>query len=132
MLNWIIRRIRIITIGSYSLRLWIRVHEYNQYVTNMPEMLYRHYCAQNAVYQRFIYMYDITAGPHKAFLLKKNFQFTVVCLQSYQVPTFQVSSSLSATAAICSIPRYEQKCFVWPCIELLWLCLSTQFILPSQ
>ena len=32
----------------------------------------------------------------------------------------QVSSSLSATAAL-SILKYEQKHFVWPCSELLWL-----------
>ena len=28
---------------------------------------------QNAVYQRFIYLYDIAAGPHKAFLKENLF-----------------------------------------------------------
>ena len=30
-----------------------------------------------------------------------------------------------------SIPRYEEKRFVWPCNELLWLCLShKQHLVP--
>ena len=37
-------------------------------------------CPQNAIYQRFINLYDIAAGPRQK---KQKKQLAIVCLQSY-------------------------------------------------
>ena len=81
-----------------------------------------HSCTQNATYQRFTYLYDIATGLHNE-LLTTIFQLAIVCCEvtghmffEYPVP-FQ-------PLPLCSILRYEQKCFLWPCNELLWHCLS--------
>ena len=81
------------------------------------------FCTRNAVYQRFIYLYDITAGPHKVSLKEK---FPVCCtlfLKSLGTCFFEYPVAFQPLP-LCSNLRYEQKRFVWPCSELLWLCLS--------
>ena len=61
------------TCSRIKLRLQLAVHsrvtvgiclvEYIRVQTSMSVCL--HFCTQNAVYQHFIYLYDIAAGPHK-------------------------------------------------------------------
>ena len=60
---------------------------------------------------------------HTKCFWKKNFPVHRSCFRSHWVPVFQVSSSLSAIAALFYSEIWAKR-FVWPCSELLWLCLS--------
>ena len=75
-------------------------------------------CTQNATYRRFIYLYDIAAGPYEAFLAKKIYPVRQLCLCSYWVPVFWVPSSLSATAALIYSEIWGKTLHV-ACSELL-------------
>ena len=90
-------------------------------------------CRQNAVYQRSIYLYDITAGPHKVFLKKNFFHFAVVGFCKVTGYTFFEYPVAFQPLPLYSIPKYEQKCSVWPCSELLWPCLGhkNHLVLPT-
>ena len=72
-----------------------------------------------SVYQCSISSYDIATGPHKELLKKKCSSSPIVCFRSYCLPVYQVSKSLSATAALfCSKIQGKMLC-IWPCSELL-------------
>ena len=91
-------------------------------------------CTQNVIYQRFIYLHNIRCRATQRFfffgerissLPKFACEITGYPFCSIQYIAFQ-------PLPLSSISRYEEKCFVCPSSELLWLCLSHNIIASSS
>ena len=82
-------------------------------------------CILNTVYLCFVCLRDSATGLHKDF--KKIFKFVLVCFNMLWVPALSVSSRLQPPSLCFTLQK--QKCFMWPCIKLLWLRLSCKYLL---
>ena len=69
------------------------------------------------------YLYDIANRATQRVFEKKVFISPWFVFEVSRYPFFEYLGAFQPLP-LGFIPRYEEKRFMWPCSELLWLCLS--------